>query len=145
MQFKDFGRPIVAVSTYTPVLQKLKDLGVDSAGANRRRVTTSLKLFTIDRARNLRLHRSKIGLQAKRLYTTSIFAAEVYGREPQESQGIAPQKGRHVGRSKWGSVDLTLDCMSHKCQDPLLTVVLVQADTLFRMFGPSTRQGWSIL
>ena len=35
--------------------------------------------------------------------------------------------------------------MSFRCQDPLLTVVLAQADALYKMFGPSTAQGWAIL
>ena len=30
--------------------------------------------------------------------------------------------------------------MSFRCQDPLLTVILAQADTLYKMFGPSTLQ-----
>ena len=40
---------------------------------------------------------------------------------------------------------MSLDCMSFRCQDPLLTVVLSQADALFKMFGPSASQGWAVL
>ncbi|CAE7214837.1 unnamed protein product [Symbiodinium sp. CCMP2592] len=132
------------------VADLVRDLGVDSAGAKRRRLTQALKRFKVGRARNQKLHRLRTGGKAHRLYATSILKAETYGCQ---GQGISPKRlkvirssiSRHVGRSKWGSVDVSLDCMSFQCQDPLLTVVLAQADALFRMFGPSTAQGWVIL
>ena len=132
------------------VTDLVRDLGVDSAGAKRRRVTQALKRFKMGRARNQKLHRLGTGGKAHRLYATSILTAEIYGHQ---GQGLSPKRlkvvrasiSRHVGRSKWGSVDVTLDCMSFRCQDPLLTVVLAQADALYKMFGPSTAQGWAIL
>ncbi|CAE7805903.1 pol [Symbiodinium sp. CCMP2592] len=132
------------------VADLVRDLGIDSAGAKRRRVRNALKRFKIGRARNQKLHQLGTGGKAHRLYATSILTAEIYGCQ---GQGLSPKRlkvvrasiSRHVGRSKWGSVDVSLDCMSFRCQDPLLTVVLAQADALYKMFGPSTAQGWVIL
>ncbi|CAE7267552.1 unnamed protein product [Symbiodinium sp. CCMP2592] len=132
------------------VADLVRDLGLDSAGAKRRRVTHALKRFKVGRARNQKLHQLGTGCKAHRLYATSILTAEIYGCQ---GQGLSPKRlkvvrasiSRHVGRSKWGSVDVSLDCMSFRCQDPLLTVVLAQADALYKMFGPSTAQGWEIL
>ncbi|CAE7504637.1 unnamed protein product [Symbiodinium sp. CCMP2592] len=132
------------------VADLVRDLGLDSAGAKRRRVTQALKRFKVGRARNQKLHQLGTGCKAHRLYATSILTAEIYGCQ---GQGLSPKRlkvvrasiSRHVGRSKWGSVDVSLDCMSFRCQDPLLTVVLAQADALYKMFGPSTAQGWEIL
>ena len=132
------------------VTDLVRDLGLDSAGAKRRRVSHALKRFKVGRVRNQKLHQLGTGGKAHRLYATSIIAAEIYGCQ---AQGLSPKRlkvvraaiSRHVGRSRWGSVDVSLDCMSFRCQDPLLTVVLSQADALFKMFGPSTSQGWAVL
>ena len=96
------------------VTDLVRDLGVDSACAKRRRVTQALKRFKVGRARNQKLHRLGTGGKAHRLYATSILTAEIYGHQ---GQGLSPKRlkvvrasiSRHVGRSKWGSVDVTLD------------------------------------
>ena len=132
------------------VTDLVRDLGVDSAGAKRRRVTHALKRFKVGRARNVKLHALATGGKAHRLYATSVLTAEIFGHQ---AQGLSPKRlkvirasiSRHVGRSRWGSVDVSLDSMSFRCQDPLLTVILAQADTLYKMFGPSTFQGWEVL
>ena len=132
------------------VTDLVRDLGVDSAGAKRRRVTHALKRFKVGRARNVKLHALATGGKAHRLYATSVLTAEIFGHQ---AQGLSPKRlkvirasiSRHVGRSRWGSVDVSLDSMSFRCQDPLLTVILAQADTLYKMFGPSTLQGWEVL
>ena len=117
------------------VTDLVRDLGVDSAGAKRRRVTHALKRFKVGRARNGKLHALATGGKAHRLYATSVLTAESFGHQ---AQGLSPKRlkvirvsiSRHVGRSRWGSVDVSLDSMSFRCQDPLLTVILAQADTL---------------
>ena len=132
------------------VTDLVRDLGVDSAGAKRRRVTHALKRFKVGRARNAKLHALTTGGKAHRLCATSVLTAEIFGHQ---AQGLSPKRlkvirasiSRHVGRSRWGSVDVSLDSMSFRCQDPLLTVVLAQADTLYKMFGPSTYHGWEVL
>ena len=126
------------------VAELVKDLGLDSAGAKRRRVTTSLKRFRICVSRQAKLKTYKMSRRQKtKVFSASPLAAGLYGHQ---GQGVAPKRlkvvraaiSRHAGRSQLGSTDVVLDLMAHQVQDPLLKVVLEQADALFRAFINST-------
>ena len=133
------------------VAELVKDLGLDSAGAKRRRVTTALKRFKVCLSRHGRLQQYKLTRRQKtRVFNASPMAAGLYGHQ---GQGVAPKRlqvvraalARHAGRSQLGSTDVILDLMSHQVQDPLLKVVLEQADALFRAFVNTSPQGSRIL
>ena len=133
------------------VAELVKDLGLDSAGAKRRRVTTSLKRFRICVSRHAKLKTYKLSRRQKtKVFSASPLAAGLYGHQ---AQGVAPKRlkvvraaiARHAGRSQLGSTDVILDLMAHQVQDPLLKVVLEQADALFRAFINISPQGSRIL
>ena len=133
------------------VAEMVKDLGLDSAGAKRRRVTTALKRFRVCLSRHGRLQQYKLTRRQKtRVFNASPLAAGLYGHQ---GQGVAPKRlkvvraalARHAGRSQFGSTDVILDLMSYQVQDPLLKVVLEQADALFRAFVNTSPQGSRIL
>ena len=133
------------------VAELVKDLGLDSAGAKRRRVTTSLKRFRICVSRQAKLKTYRLSRrQRTKVFSASPLAAGLYGHQ---GQGVAPKRlkvvraaiSRHAGRSQLGSTDVILDLMAHQVQDPLLKVVLDQADALFRAFVNISPQGSRIL
>ena len=133
------------------VADLVKDLGLDSAGAKRRRVTTALKRFKICMSRNAKLRKFQLARRKRtRVFNASPMAAGLYGHQ---GQGVAPKRlkvvraalARHAGRSQLGSTDVILDLMSHQVQDPLLKVVQEQADALFRAFINSSPEGSRIL
>ena len=133
------------------VADLVKDLGLDSAGAKRRRVTTALKRFKICMSRNEKLRKFHLARRKRtRIFNASPLAAGLYGHQ---GQGVAPKRlkvvraalARHAGRSQLGSTDVILDLMSHLVQDPLLKVVQEQADALFRAFIHISPEGSRIL
>ena len=133
------------------VAELVKDLGLDSAGAKRRRVTTALKRFRICLSRHSKLRSFKLSRRLRtRVFNASPLAAGLYGHQ---GQGVAPNRlrvvraalARHAGRSQFGSTDVILDLMSRQVQDPLQKVVLEQADALCRAFVNISPQGSRIL
>ena len=133
------------------VAELVKDLGLDSAGAKRRRVTTALKRFRICLSRHSKLRSLKLSRRLRvRVFNASPLAAGLYGHQ---GQGVSPKRlkvvraalARHAGRSQLGSTDVILDLMSRQVQDPLLKVILEQADALFRAFVHVSPQGSRIL
>ena len=75
------------------VSSMVKDLGVDSAGGRRRRITTQAKRFGLAARRNKRLHVLRLPRrpQRTRVYRASVLTAAVWGHE---GQGIAPKDSR---------------------------------------------------
>ena len=127
------------------VAELIKDLGLDSAGAKRR------KRFRICLSRHSKLRSFKLSRRLRtRVFNASPLAAGLCGHQ---GQGVAPNRlrvvraalARHAGRSQFGSTDVILDLMSHQVQDPLQKVVLEQADALFRAFVNISPQGSRIL
>ena len=104
----------------------VKDLGVDSAGGRRRRITTQAKRFGLAARRNKRLHVLRLPRRPQRT------------RVHREGQGIAPKRlktiraalSRHAGRTALGLVDV-----SFKVEDPLFTIVRQRACTLIRIYA----------
>ncbi|CAE7384674.1 unnamed protein product, partial [Symbiodinium necroappetens] len=96
-----------------PVLHLVKDLGVDSAGARRRRVATSNARIAKATGRSNKLSKLKIPNQKKRA-ATGVFTAATFGRQ---GQGISPKRmkmlraiaGGHYGKLSFGSLDLVFD------------------------------------
>ena len=130
----------------------VKDLGVDSAGGRRRRITTQAKRFGSAARRNKRLHVLRLPRrpQRTRAYRASILTAAVWGHE---GQGIAPKRlkiiraalSRHAGRTVLGSVDVSFNCASNKVEDPLFTIVRQHACTLIRIYAVAQPEAWSLL
>ena len=123
-----------------PDIQSLaKDLGIDSAGARRRRLFTANKRFRcgVRRVKKLNTLRVPCRKARVRVLRTSPFAAALYGHE---AQGIAPKRlkvfraslSKQLGRAAVGSVDVILDLFSHEAPDPQYTVVVQQAEAVIR-------------
>ena len=123
-----------------PDIQSLaKDLGIDSAGARRRRLFTANKRFRcgVRRIKKLNTLRVPCRKARVRVLRTSPFAAALYGHE---AQGIAPKRlkvfraslSKQLGRAAVGSVDVILDLFSHEAPDPQYTVVVQQAEAVIR-------------
>ncbi|CAE7709065.1 unnamed protein product, partial [Symbiodinium necroappetens] len=102
-----------------PVLHLVKDLGVDSAGARRRRVATSNARISKASCRSGKLTRLRIPNPKKRaqIAATGVETAATFGHQ---GQGISPKRmkvlraiaGGHYGKLSFGSLDLIFD-LSH--------------------------------
>ena len=120
----------------------VKDLGVDSAGGRRRRITTQSKRFNIAARRNKRLHVFRLPRrpQRTRVYRASILTAAIWGHE---GQGVAPKRlkviraalSRHAGCTALGSVDVSFNWVLGRVEDPWLTIVRQHVCTLIRIYA----------
>ena len=114
-----------------PVLHLVKDLGVDSAGARRRRVATSNARLAKATGRSGKLARLKVPNPKKRaqVAATGVFTAATFGHQ---GQGISPKRmkvlraiaGGHYGKMAFGSLDLLFDLSWMGSGDPLCKIVL---------------------
>ena len=114
-----------------PVLHLVKDLGVDSAGARRRRVASSNARLTKATGRSSKLTRLKITNPKKRaqVAATGVFTAATFGHQ---GQGISPKRmkvlraiaGGHYGKMAFGSLDLLFDLSWLGSGDPLFKIIL---------------------
>ena len=114
-----------------PVLHLVKDLGVDSAGARRRRVATSNDRLAKAKGRSGKLARLKVPSPKKRaqVAATGVFTAATFGHQ---GQGISPKRmkvlraiaGGHFGKMAFGSLDLLFDLSWMGSGDPLCKIVL---------------------
>ena len=99
-----------------PVLHLVKDLGVDSAGARRRRVANSNARINKAAGRSGKLKRLKVTNPKKRaqVAATGVGTAATFGHQ---GQGISPKRmkvlraiaGGHFGKLSFGSLDLVFD------------------------------------
>ena len=114
-----------------PVLGLVKDLGVDSAGARRRRVATSNARLRKAAGRSCRLAKLKVPDRRKRaqVASTGVFTAATYGHQ---GQGFAPKRmkvlravaGGHFGKLAFGSLDLIFDLSEVGSGDPICKLIL---------------------
>ena len=114
-----------------PVLNLVKDLGVDSAGARRRRVATSNARLAKASGRSSKLARLKVPNPKKRaqVAATGVFTAATFGHQ---GQGISPKRmkvlraiaGGHYGKMAFGSLDLLFDLSWTGSGDPLCKIIL---------------------
>ena len=114
-----------------PVLHLVKDLGVDSAGARRRRVATSNARITKAAGRSGKLTRLKVTNPKKRalVAATRVETAATFGHQ---GQGISPKRmkvlraiaGGHFGKLSFGSLDLVFDLSLVGSGDPFHKIVL---------------------
>ena len=114
-----------------PVLHLVKDLGVDSAGARRRRVATSNARLAKATGRSGKLARLKVPNTKKRaqVAATGVFTAATFGHQ---GQGISPKRmkvlraiaGGHYGKMAFGSLDLLFDLSWMGSGDPLCKIIL---------------------
>ena len=114
-----------------PVLHLVKDLGVDSAGARRRRVATSNARITKAAGRSGKLTRLKVTNPKKRalVAATGVETAATFGHQ---GQGISPKRmkvlraiaGGHFGKLSFGSLDLVFDLSHVGSGDPFHKIVL---------------------
>ena len=113
------------------VLHLVKDLGVDSAGARRRRVASSNARLAKATGRSSKLTRLKITNPKKRaqVAATGVFTAATFGHQ---GQGISPKRmkvlraiaGGHYGKMAFGSLDLLFDLSWLGSGDPLFKIIL---------------------
>ena len=109
-----------------PVLGLVKDLGVDSAGARRRRVATSNARLQKAMGRSRKLGRLKVPVRKKRAQVASagVFIVATFGHQ---GQGLAPKRmkvlravaGVHFGKFSFGSLDLIFDFSEVGPGDPM--------------------------
>ena len=114
-----------------PVLHLVKDLGVDSAGARRRRVATSNARLAKATGRSNKLTKLKVSNPKKRaqVAATGVFTAATFGHQ---GQGISPKRmkvlraiaGGHYGKLAFGSLDLLFDLAWVGSGDPLCKITL---------------------
>ena len=125
----------------------LKDLGLDSSGARRRRIGTQQKRLIKGRRRHMKLTHLKLRSRPVRVrvWKTSVHAAVSYGIE---AQGMAPQRvkvlqqqlARHGGLQKGGSTDIVFH-QHAKLQDPKDTAIERQHRSRSRSLSLSLRHG----
>ena len=114
-----------------PVLGLVKDLGVDSAGARRKRVATSNARLQKAMGRSRKLGRLKVPVRKKRaqVASTGVFTVATFGHQ---GQGLAPKRmkvlravaGVHFGKFSFGSLDLIFDFSEVGPGDPMCKMVL---------------------
>ena len=114
-----------------PVLHLVKDLGVDSAGARRRRVANSNARLAKATRRSTKLTKLKVPNPKKRaqVAATGVFTAATFGHQ---GQGISPKRmkvlraiaGGHYGKIAFGSLDLLFDLSWMGSGDPLCKITL---------------------
>ena len=114
-----------------PILSLVKDLGVDSAGARRRRVASSNCRLAKAQGRSGKLAKLKMQSPAKQaqIAGTGVFTAATFGHQ---CQGFAPKRmkvlraiaGNHYGKLSFGSLDLLFDLSETGTGDPLFKLVL---------------------
>ena len=118
-----------------PVLGLVKDLGVDSAGARRRRAATSNARLQKAMGRSRKLGRLKVSVRKKRAQVacTGVFTVAAFGHQ---GQGLAPKRmkvlravaGVHFG--KFSGLDLIFDFSEVGLGDPMCRLVLGRWDVL---------------
>ena len=96
-----------------PILSLVRDLGVDSAAARRRRVANSNARLAKARGRSGKLAKLKVPKKNKRaqVASTGVLTAATFGHQ---CQGFAPKRmkvlraiaGGHYGKVPFGSLDL---------------------------------------
>ena len=114
-----------------PVLGLVKDLGVDSAGARRRRVATSNAHLQKAMGRSRKLGRLKVLVRKKRaqVASTGVFTVATFGHQ---GQGLAPKRmkvlravaGVHFGKFFFGCLDLIFDFSEVGSGGPMCKMVL---------------------
>ena len=127
----------------------LKDLGLDSSGARRRRIGTQQQRLLKGRGRQSKLLHFKLRSRPVRIriWKTSVHAAVGYGVE---AQGMAPQRlrvlraqlARHGGLQKGGSCDIVFD-QQIKLQDPRDTAIERQLKAMHQLVQawPTSQRG----
>eukprot|EP00439_Symbiodinium_sp_Y106_P074941 s2732_g14.t1 len=114
-----------------PVLHLVKDLGVHSARARRRRVANSNARITKAAGRSGKLTRLKVTNPKMRaqVAATGVETAATFGHQ---GQGISPKRmkvlraiaGGHFGKLSFGSLDLVFDLSHVGSGDPFHKIVL---------------------
>ena len=127
----------------------LKDLGLDSSGARRRRIGTQQQRLLKGRRRHMKLTHLKLRSRPARIrvWKTSVHAAVSYGIE---AQGMAPQRlkvlqqqlARDGGLQKGGSTDIVFD-QNAKLQDPRDTAIERQMKAMHQLLQawPAAQRG----
>ena len=127
----------------------LKDLGLDSSGARRRRIGTQQQRLLKGRGRQSKMLHFKLRSRPVRIriWKTSVHAAVSYGVE---AQGMAPQRlrvlraqlARHGGLQKGGSCDIVFD-QQNKLQDPRDTAIERQLKAMHQLVQawPTAQRG----
>ena len=127
----------------------LKDLGLDSSGARRRRIGTQQKRLLKGRGRHMKLTHLKLRSRPVRIrvWKTLVHAAVSYGIE---AQGMAPQRLKvlqqqlagHGGLQKGGSTDIVFD-QHAKLQDPRDTAIERQMKAMHQLIQawPAAQRG----
>ena len=113
-----------------PILHLVKDLGVDSAAARKRRAANSNARLAKALGRSGKLTRFKVLDKKKRARAfTGALTAAIFGRQ---GQGLAPKRmkvlkamvGGHYGKMAFRSLDLVFDLQEVGACDPLVKLVL---------------------
>ncbi|CAE7235281.1 unnamed protein product [Symbiodinium sp. CCMP2456] len=114
-----------------PILSLIRDLGVDSAAARRRRVAGSNARLAKAQGRSGKLTRLKLHNKQKRaqIATTGVLTAATFGHQ---CQGFAPKRmkvlraiaGGHYAKIPFGSLDLLFDMAEFGAGDPLPKLIL---------------------
>ena len=114
-----------------PILSLVRDLGVDSAAARRRRVACSNARLAKAQGRSGKLTKLKLSNKQKRaqVASTGVLTAATFGHQ---CQGFAPKRmkvlraiaGGHYAKVPFGSLDLLFDMAEVGAGDPLLKLIL---------------------
>jgi len=114
-----------------PILSLVRDLGVDSAAARRRRVASSNARLAKAQGRSGKLTKLKLPIKQKRaqVASTGVLTAATFGHQ---CQGFAPKRmkvlraiaGGHYAKVPFGSLDLLFDMAEVGAGDPLLKLIL---------------------
>ena len=121
-------------------MQLMRDLGVDSQGARKRRIRQVQARFRRARARKAQLRKLRIpqARQKLRLYRGGIHPCAVWGVE---AQGLAPRYrtelrvafGRHLQWQRGGNLDIVFDLHSQKYRDPGDSVILGHMKAMWKI------------
>ena len=108
-----------------PVLGLVKDLGVDSAGARRRRVATSNARLQKAMGRSRKLGRLKVSVRKKRAQVASagIFTVATLATKAR-MKVLRAVAGVHFGKFSFGLLDLIFDFSEVGSGDPMCKLVL---------------------
>ncbi|CAE7348380.1 unnamed protein product [Symbiodinium microadriaticum] len=114
-----------------PVLHLVKDLGVDSAGARRRRVATSNARLAKATGRSNKLAKLKVTNPKKRaqVAATGVFTAATFGG--------------HYGKMAFGSLDLLFDLSWRVQQAPLKALTGLPENVVPRRYSKSQQRRWA--
>ena len=121
-----------------PKIENLvKDLGVDSAGARRRRVkqsNTRLRKAGLrsQKLRQLRVPDKKCLHRASRasIFTAGTWGHQAAGLSPKRMKSVRAAAGTHAGRLGYGSLDVVYDLGENGVTDPMKRIILEHWSTL---------------